>query len=81
MYPGTRSFIYADDLDIAAQSPNIDNIEATLSSVLDNLTNYYNDNQMKANYAKTQVSLFHLCSYDAGRCLPGTITLSNLGYL
>ena len=66
---GTRSFIYADDLGIAAQSTNIDNIEATLTSALDNLTTYYTDNQLKANPTKTQVSLFHLRNRDAGRKL------------
>ena len=67
--PGTRSFIYADDLGIAAQNHNIDDIEATLSTALQNLTKYYNDNQLKANPAKTQVSLFHLCNREVGRKL------------
>ena len=48
VYPGTRSFIYADDLGIAAQNSHIDKIEATLSSALDNLTDYYNNNHLKA---------------------------------
>ena len=42
--PGTRSFIYADDLGIAAQNHNIDDIEATLSTALQNLTKDYKDN-------------------------------------
>ena len=67
--PGTRSFIYADDLGIAAQNHNIDDIEATLSTALQNLTKYYNDNQLKANPAKTQVSLFHLRNREVGRKL------------
>ena len=67
--PGTRSFIYADDLGIAAQNHNIDDIEATLSTALQNLTKYYNDNQLKANPAKTQVSLFHLRNRELGRKL------------
>ncbi|XP_030847026.1 uncharacterized protein LOC115926449 [Strongylocentrotus purpuratus] len=69
VYPGTRSFIYADDLGIAAQNSHIDKIETTLSSALDNLTDYYNNNHLKANPAKTQVSLFHLRNYNAGRKL------------
>ena len=67
--PGTRSFIYADDLGIAAQNHNIDDIAATLSTALQNLTKYYNDNQLKANPAKTQVSLFHLRNREVGRKL------------
>ena len=67
--PGTRSFIYADDLGIAAQNHNIYDIEATLSTALQNLTKYYNDNQLKANPAKTQVSLFHLRNREVGRKL------------
>ena len=69
--PGTRSFIYADDLGIAAQNHNIhvDDIEATLSTALQDLTKYYNDNQLKANPAKTQVSLFHLRNREVGRKL------------
>eukprot|EP00057_Strongylocentrotus_purpuratus_P005102 XP_003730216.1 PREDICTED: RNA-directed DNA polymerase from mobile element jockey-like [Strongylocentrotus purpuratus] len=69
VYPGTRSFIYADDLGIAAQNSHIDKIETTLSSALDNQTDYYNNNHLKANPAKTQVSLFHLRNYNAGRKL------------
>ena len=40
-----------------------------LTSALDNLTSYYSDNQLKANPAKTQVSLFHLSNREAGRQL------------
>ena len=67
--PGTRSFIYADDLGIGAQNHNIDDIEATLSTALQNLTKYYKDNQLKANPAKTQVSLFNLRNREVGRKL------------
>ena len=66
---GIRSFIYADDLGIAAQNRDIDAMETTLTSALDNLTSYYSDNQLKANPAKTQVSLFHLSNHEAGRQL------------
>ena len=44
-------------------------METTLTSALDNLTSYYSDNQLKANPAKTQVSLFHLSNHEAGRQL------------
>ena len=67
--PGTRSFIYADDLGIATQNSDVNVIEATLTSALDNLTTYYRDNQLKANPTKTQVSLFHLRNREAGKKL------------
>ena len=69
VYPGTRSFIYADDLGIAVKSSHIDKIEATRSSALDNLTDYYNNSQLKAHPARTQVSLFHPRSHNDGRKL------------
>ena len=62
--PGTRSFIYADDFGIATQNSDINVIEATLTSALDNLTTYYRDNQLKANPTKTN-SLFHLRNREA----------------
>ena len=70
--PGTRSFIYADDLGIATQNSDTNEIENTLTSALDNLTVYYRDNQLKANPTKTQVCLFHLRNREAGKKLPLT---------
>ena len=67
--PGTRSFIYADDLGIATQNSDVNVIEATLTSALDNLTTYYRDNQLKANPTKTHVSLFHLRNREVGKNL------------
>ena len=67
--PTTRSFVYADDLGIAAQNSYVNVIEATFTSALAKLTTYYRDNQPKANATKTQVSLFHLCNRDAVRKL------------
>ena len=67
--PGTRSPIYADDLGIATLNHNIDDIEATLSTALQNLTTYYKDNQLKVNPAKTQVSLFHIRNREVCRKL------------
>ena len=58
--PSTRNFIYADDLGIATQNSDIDEIEATLTAALDIMTAYYRDNQLKANSTKTPVCLFHL---------------------
>ena len=66
-------------LGIAAQNHNIDDI-ATLSTALQNLTKYYNDNQLKANPAKTQVSLFHLRNREVGRKLSLTWNGVDLKY-
>ena len=76
--PGTMSFIYADDLGIAVQNRNVDFIEATLSTTLQNLTKYYKHNRLKANPAKTQVSPFHLRSCEVGRKLSLTCNDVNL---
>ena len=43
--PTTRSFVYADDLGIAAQNSDVNVIEATFTSALAKLTTYYSDNQ------------------------------------
>ena len=67
--PGTRSFIYADDLGIATQNSDIKEIEGTLTRALDSLTVYYQANQLKANPSKTQVSLFHLRNRESGKKL------------
>ena len=67
--PGTRSFIYSDNIGLAIQNHNIDNIEATFSTALQNLTKYYKDNLVKSNPAKIQISLFHLCYGEVGRNL------------
>lgn len=54
---------------IAAQSYHKDKIGATLSSALDNPADYYDNNQLKVNPAKTKVSSFHLRNHFAGRKL------------
>ena len=56
---GTRSFIYADDLGIAAQNRDIDAMEITLTSALDNLTSYYSDNQLQLSLTWNGTSLDH----------------------
>ena len=44
-----RSFIYADDLCIASQGNDFNNIEASLTSALSTMTTYYDTNQLRAN--------------------------------
>ena len=69
IHPGTRSFVYADDLAVATQSTDFAPIEETLNSALEGLTEYYTTNQLRANPTKTQVSLFHLRNRDCGKQL------------
>ena len=68
-HPGTRSFVYADDLAVTTQSTDFAPIEETLTSVLDGLSEYYTTNQLRANPTKTQVSLFHLRNHECGKQL------------
>ena len=66
-HPGTRSFMYADDLAVTTQSTYFAPIEETLTSSLDGLSEYYTTNQLHANPTKTQVSLFHLRNRECGK--------------
>ena len=65
--PDTRSFIYADDLCIASQGNDFNNIEASLTSAVSTMTTYYDTNQLRANPSKTQVCAFHLRNREANR--------------
>ena len=60
VHADTRSFIYADDLCIASQGNDFNNIEVSLTSALSTMTTYYDTNQLRANPSKTQVCAFHL---------------------
>ena len=63
------SFAYADDLCITVQGTDFNSIEGTLTSALSGLTKYYEENHLRANPAKTQVSSFHLRNKEAKRQL------------
>ena len=67
VHPGTRSFLYADDLCITSQHKEFRSIETALSSALDGLLEYYTKNHLRVNPTKTQVCAFHLRSRDATR--------------
>ena len=67
IHPGTRSFVYADDLAVTTQSTEFAPIEETLTSALVGLSDYYTTNQLRANPTKTQVSLFHLRNRECGK--------------
>ena len=62
-HPRTRTRIQHDFISIDTQ------IEETLTSVLDGLSEYYTTNQLRANPTKTQVSLFHLRNRECGKQL------------
>jgi hypothetical protein len=66
---GTRRFIYADDLGVAAQDKEFSVVENALSKALNDLTPYYKENHLRANPAKTQVCAFHLRNHEAKRQL------------
>ena len=67
LHADTRSFIYADDLCIASQGNDFNDIEASLTSALSTMTTYYDTNQLRANPSKTQVCAFHLRNREAKR--------------
>ena len=69
IHPGTRSFVYAGDLAVAAHSTDFAPIEETMTSALDGLSEYCTTNQLRANPTKTQVSLFHLRNRECGKQL------------
>ena len=59
IHADTSSFIYADDLCIASQGNDFNNIEASLTSALSTMTTHYDTNKLRANPSKTQVCAFH----------------------
>ena len=67
VHTDTQSFIYADDLCIASQEKDFNNIEVNLTCALSILSTYYDLNQLRANPSKTQVCAFHLRNRDAKR--------------
>ena len=69
LHDGTRSFIYADDLCVTAQYSSFTEEERTIGDALDNLTQYYRSNSLRANPDKTQVTAFHLRNKEAKRSL------------
>ena len=69
IHDGTRNFIYADDLCVTAQCSSFTEVETTIGDALDELTQYYRSNSMRANHDKTQVTAFHLRNKEANRSL------------
>ena len=65
----TNSFIYADDLCLTTQQKTFEQVETTLASGLNELGAYYNENHLRPNPAKTQLTAFHLKNHQADRKL------------
>ena len=63
----TNSFIYADDLCLTTQQKTFEQVETTLASRLNELGAYYNENHLRPNPAKTQLTAFHLNNHQADR--------------
>jgi len=61
----TKSFVYARDLCVAAQSNKFHEVEAHLGEAPEELTPYYVTNHLRTNPAKTQVCVFHLRKKEA----------------
>ena len=65
----TNSFIYADDLCLTTQQKTFEQVDTTLASGLNELGAYYNENHLRPNPAKTQLTAFHLKNHQADRKL------------
>ena len=61
----TNSFIYGDDLCLTTQQKTFEQVETTLNE----LGAYYNENHLRPNPAKTQLTAFHLKNHQADRKL------------
>ena len=56
----TRNFIYADDVCLTAQYSSFTEVETTIGDALEELTQYYRSNSLRANPDKTQTTAFQL---------------------
>lgn len=65
----SKSFVYADDLGLAVQGEDFKLVEAKLEEALKKMATYYEENTLRPNPTKTQVSAFHLKNKQAGRRL------------
>lgn len=65
----TKHFIYANDLAITIQGKTFEEVEVSLIFALNTMKEYYNDNYLKPNPAKTQITAFHLRNRDTKRKL------------
>jgi len=63
--PGAKSFIYADDVALAIQGNNFEEVECKMNISLQTMLAYYQKNYLKPNLDKTQVCAFHLPNRQA----------------
>ena len=64
IHDGTHNFIYADDLCVTSQYSSFTEVETTIGDALDELTQYYRCNSMRANPDKTQGTAIYLMPID-----------------
>ena len=62
-------FIYADDMCITAQFHTVSQVESTIEEELGELTEYFRNNNLRANPDKTQVTAFQLRNREEKRSL------------
>ena len=65
----TKSFIYADDRATLAGGRTKAEVERKLNECLQQLSDYYRNNRLKANPSKTVSCMFHLNNRQAGQTL------------
>ena len=68
----TNSCLHVDDLAITTQARTFGQLENKLTKALQNMTNYYKTNHLRAIPAKTQTCVFHLSNKEAKRKLEVT---------
>ena len=64
-----RKFMYADDLAIAFQHNDFEEIERTLAADLSTMDSYFKSWRLYSNPLKTKVSCFHLNNHQKSRVL------------
>ena len=69
IHDGARNFIYADDLCVTVQYPSFTGVKTAIGDALEELTQYYRSNSMRANPDKTQVTAFLLRNKEANQSL------------
>ena len=65
----TNSLIYADDLCLTTQQKTFEQVDTTLASGLNELGAYYNENHLRPNPTKTQLTAFYPKNHQADRKL------------
>ena len=76
----TNSFFYADDLFLTTQQKTFEQVETALTSGLNELGAYYNENHLRTNPTKTQLTAFHLKNHQADRKLNVTWNVTKLDH-